>query len=119
MKNTNNYSNTLINNSKQKSRNMTLPERILWFQILQKRQLNGLKFIKQKVVSKYIVDFYCPELNLVIELDGNSHDAIQEQDKIREEVLNDLGLSVLRLKNADVLNNLDGVFEYLKIITSR
>ncbi|MGL4758272.1 MAG: endonuclease domain-containing protein [Patescibacteria group bacterium] len=105
---------TLTTFSIQNSRNMTLPERILWFQILKSRKLNNLKFIKQKVISKYIVDFYCPELKLIIELDGLTHESSSEQDRIRDNYLSQNGYQIIRIKNSDILNNIDGVYEYLK-----
>jgi very-short-patch-repair endonuclease len=115
MKNIGNYSTSIIHFSKHNSRNMSLPEKILWFEILQKRQLGGLKFIKQKIIQNYIVDFYCSELKLIIELDGNSHDSIFDKDKLRDKDLENLGYIVVRVNNSDVLNNLEGVLAYLKI----
>ena len=93
---------------------MTGPEIRLWSR-LRARQLQGLKFRRQHGIGAYIVDFYCPEQSLVIEIDGDSHaDAAQiVKDKQREKYLQSLGLRVIRYINDDVVKNLDGVLEGL------
>jgi very-short-patch-repair endonuclease len=94
--------------------NMTGPEAQLWSR-LRARQLQGLKFRRQHGIGPYIVDFYCPEQSLVIEVDGDSHaDANQIlKDRQREKYLQSLGLHVIRYINDDILRNLDGVMEDL------
>ena len=94
--------------------NMTGPEARLWSR-LRARQLQGLKFRRQHGIGPYIVDFYCPEQSLVIEVDGDSHaDADQVvKDKQRETYLQSLGLRVIRYINDDIVKNLDGVLEDL------
>ena len=94
--------------------NMTGPEARLWSR-LRARQLQGLKFRRQHGIGPYIVDFYCPEQSLVIEVDGDSHaDADQVvKDKQRETYLQSLGLRVIRYINDDIVKNLDGVMEDL------
>jgi len=94
--------------------NMTGPEARLWSR-LRARQLHGLKFRRQHGIGPYIVDFYCPEQSLVIEVDGDSHaDADQIlKDRQREKYLQSLGLHVIRYINDDILKNLDGVMEDL------
>jgi very-short-patch-repair endonuclease len=94
--------------------NMTGPETQLWSR-LRARQLQGLKFRRQHGIGPYIVDFYCPEQSLVIEVDGDSHvDADQVvKDRQREQYLQSLGLRVIRYINDDILKNLDGVLEDL------
>ena len=79
--------------------------------ILRGRQLNGLKFRRQHPVEPYIVDFYCVEAKLVIELDGESHNSRETYDEDRAKFLANLGLNVMRITNDDVLTNLDGVAE--------
>ena len=88
---------------------MPLPEQYLW-QRLRNKQL-GVRFRRQQGIGRYIVDFYCPERALVIEVDGDSHytDDAQEYDRIRDEFMASLALSLLRFSNADILKNLDGV----------
>ena len=93
--------------------NMPVPEQILWAKI-RNHQL-GVKFRRQHGIGPYIVDFYCPEAMLVIELDGHSHyiDGTPENDRIRGEFLQTLGLRVIRYLNSDVMQNLDGVLEHI------
>jgi very-short-patch-repair endonuclease len=94
--------------------NMTNPETRLWSR-LRARQLQGLKFRRQHGIGPYIVDFYCPEQSLVIEVDGDSHaDADQIlKDQLRDRYFQSLGLHVIRYINDDILKNLDGVLENL------
>lgn len=94
--------------------NMTGPETRLWSR-LRARQLQGLKFRRQHGIGPYIVDFYCPEQSLVIEVDGDSHaDADQIlKDQLRDRYFQSLGLHVIRYINDDILKNLDGVLENL------
>ena len=86
----------------------TAPERLLW-SILRGRQLDGLKFRRQHPMEPYIVDFYCADEQLVVELDGKSHNDAADYDSRRSEYLSKLGLTVFRVANDDVLTNLDGV----------
>ena len=94
--------------------NMTGPETRLWSR-LRARQLQGLKFRRQHGIGPYIVDVYCPEQSLVIEVDGDSHaDADQIlKDQLRDRYFQSLGLHVIRHINDDILKNLDGVLENL------
>ena len=94
--------------------NMTGQETRLWSR-LRARQLQGLKFRRQHGIGPYIVDFYCPEQSLVIEVDGDSHaDADQiVKDQLRDRYFQSLGLRVIRYINDDILKNLDGVLEDL------
>lgn len=94
--------------------NMTGPETRLWFR-LRARQFQGLKFRRQHGIGPYIVDFYCPEQSLVIEVDGDSHAGAEQivQDREREKYLQSRGLRVIRYINDDVVKNLDGVLEDL------
>jgi len=91
--------------------NATQPEQILW-QRLRNQQL-GVKFRRQHGIGNYIVDFYCPQCKLVIELDGESHFTTEAQiyDEIRDAYIRSLGLTILRFTNHDVTQNLEGVYE--------
>ena len=93
---------------------MTGPETRLWSR-LRARQLQGLKFRRQHGIGPYIVDFYCPEQSLVIEVDGDSHaDADQiVRDQLRDKYFQSLGLRVIRYFNDDIVKNLAGVLEDL------
>ena len=94
-------------------KNMTLSEVLLWQQIKDK-QLLGYDFHRQKPIDEYVVDYYCPKLKLVLEIDGDSHDGKEEADRIRQEKLESLGLTVLRFWDTDVKNNVDGIVEQLR-----
>ncbi len=89
-----------------------LHEVLLWRE-LKSKKLNGLDFDRQKIIGHYIVDFYCAEKAVVIEVDGISHDAKQPDDVKRDEYLQNLGLVVIRLQAKDVLQNLAGVIAFL------
>lgn len=90
-----------------------LHEALLWLQ-LKSNKLNGLDFDRQKIIGNYIVDFYCAEKDVVIEVDGRSHDSKQEEDAQRDQFLNRLGLTVIRLSAKDVLQNMEGVVAFLE-----
>ena len=89
-------------------KNMTLEERILWYQYL---RTYPVQWNRQKVLGSYIVDFYCKRAKLIVELDGSQHydPAGQAYDQQRTDYLNSLGYTVLRFSNTDVKNNLSGV----------
>ena len=84
----------------------------MW-QRLNKRQFHGLDFDRQKVIGNYIVDFYCAGQSMVIEIDGCSHNDKVEYDLIREKYLESLGLEVVHIQALDIMQNIDGVMEYL------
>ncbi|MFA5270283.1 MAG: DUF559 domain-containing protein [Patescibacteria group bacterium] len=91
--------------------NMPLAEQLLWSR-LKHCQLGGYKFRRQQGIGKFIVDFYCPSIKLVIEIDGESHfanDDSQQYDTERDLFLKSLGLRVFRFSNTEVYANLDGV----------
>ena len=87
-------------------------ERRLW-QKLRGGQLLGYKFQRQKPVGNYIVDFYCYQLKLVIEIDGFSHDFKMDYDQKRQEFLEKLGLKVLKFSDKQVLKEVDGVIQII------
>lgn len=89
-------------------------ESLMW-QILPARRFMDLKFRRQHVIKPYIVDFYCHEIGLVVELDGSQHALPEHQiyDAKRTEFLDALGLTVVRYWNHDVLSRMDVVLEDL------
>lgn len=90
----------------------TEAERKLW-QRINRDQLLGFRFNRQKPLLSYIVDFYCLKAKLVIELDGSQHyePDYQEKDRLRDAELNSLGFTVMRFDNHSVMTNIDGVVE--------
>jgi very-short-patch-repair endonuclease len=93
--------------------NMTLGEILLWKELKGKKLL-GYDFHRQKPIDEYVVDFYCPALKLVVEVDGESHDGKEEADRLRQNKLESIGLTVLRFWDCDVKSNVDGVVEQLR-----
>lgn len=96
----------------------TKEELIFWVQV-RNRRFQGLKFRRQYSIGNYIADFYCPELKLVVEIDGGQHCEKEniEKDSERTKYFEDLGMRVKRYTNLDVKNNLSGVMgELLEII---
>jgi very-short-patch-repair endonuclease len=89
-----------------------LSEVLLWNQ-LKKEQFKGLDFDRQKIIGNYIVDFCCAEKQVVIEVDGSSHDDKVEYDKQRDAFLMGLGLCVIHILDVDVKQNLAGVMGFL------
>jgi very-short-patch-repair endonuclease len=106
----------VTNQTRQRAKDLRLsstkPEEKLW-SILCRRQLSGLKFRRQHPIEPYIVDFYCASANLVIELDGESHDGRLSYDEARDVKLRGLGLKIIRVLNDEVLSNLEGVAELI------
>ena len=90
----------------------TVAEKLLWSQ-LNRNQLLGLQFRRQHPINRFIADFYCPKIKLVIEVDGSQHysDKGVATDKIRDKYLQDCGLRVLRFNDYEVLTNINGVVE--------
>ena len=91
----------------------TPAENALW-QHLRNRQLAGLKFRRQHTIERFIVDFYCAEAKLVIEVDGSIHDYTPEEDAIRQEFLENQGFHVLRFTNDHVLNHIEQVVQQIQ-----
>ena len=107
------YDKNLTDKARENRKNPTAAERKLWYEMLAQKSFMGLKFTRQKPIDRYIVDFYCSELMLVIEIDGDSHAEQEEYDKQRTERLNKYGITVFRYTNRDILYNLSGVYEDL------
>ena len=87
-------------------------EGVMWNH-LSRKQMLGYKFRRQYGVDQFVIDFYCPELKLAIEIDGDTHfrrDA-REYDKDRQEYIENFGIELIRFINLEVLNNLSGVLE--------
>ncbi|GAA5556749.1 uncharacterized protein HI_1162 [Acinetobacter schindleri] len=108
------YNKKLKQASRDLRNNMTDAEKLLWSK-LRNKQILALQFYRQKPILNYIVDFYCPAANLVIECDGSQHFTNEglEADRIRDEALAELGLKVLRFDNGQVMTRLDNVVEVI------
>ncbi len=91
----------------------TRSEHILW-QALRGKQLDGIKFRRQQPIGPFIVDFYNSVYRLVVEVDGSVHDNQVELDRERQNLLEQLGLNVLRVKSEDVEKSLPSVLEAIR-----
>lgn len=89
---------------------MTDAELLLWSRI-RRKQLKGCQFYRQKPIENYIVDFYCPSAKLIVEVDGSQYynEEGMRNDRIRDEHLSRLGLTVFRFSSVEVFQNLDGI----------
>lgn len=96
-------------------KNATRTENILWYEALNKKRL-GYKFTRQKPIGRFVVDFYCSELLLVIEVDGGYHNKKRDYDRERDKYLNILGINTIRINTKDILCNFDQVHIYLKAV---
>ena len=103
--------NFLKQRAKALRNNMTDAENRLWYEI--RRDRFGFRFYRQKILSRYIVDFYCPKARLVIEVDGGQHfeESGADSDRTRDSYLISRGLTVLRFANNEVLNEINQVLE--------
>lgn len=108
------YNPILKERARELRNNMTKPEQIVW-SILKNKKMSGFDFDRQKPILNYIVDFYCKELLLAIEIDGYSHEHAYEYDLRRENELNEYGIQVLRFSNKVVSENLIHVQRAVRI----
>ena len=106
------YNNKLKLFSRSLRSNMTDAEKLVWSKI-KRKQLKGFLFYRQKIIGNYIADFYCPKLKLVIEVDGGQHYSAEgrENDRLRENYLTGVGITVIRFSDRNVLTNLEYVME--------
>jgi len=100
----------LLNRATRLRQNSTPFEAQFW-KHLSRSQLGGYKFRRQHVIGNYIVDFFCPQKALIVELDGDTHDAAK--DKVRDEINSHRGYSTIRFTDADVGKNIEGVLTRL------
>jgi very-short-patch-repair endonuclease len=103
---------------KQLARNLrnngTLGEVLLW-EHLKNRRMEGHDFHRQKPIGNYILDFFCQELMLAIEIDGCTHDQKCESDKRRQAELERLGIRFLRFQEKEVRGNIEGIVEMIRM----
>ncbi len=107
------YNKNLTALARQNRSNPTKAETKIWREILRMRQFAQFKFLRQKPIGGYIVYLYCSELQLVIEIDGDSHTETVEYDQERTRFLNSLGLQVIRYTNDEIIQNIEGVYDDL------
>ena len=103
----------LTKTAKRLRKNATRVENILWNQ-LRAKQIEGLKFRRQQPIVEFIVDFVCFEKKLIIELDGGQHSQARKEDRERDKRLSEMGYTVFRFWNNEVLENLEGVLDVIR-----
>ena len=115
------YNSKLKSRSQELRKNSTLSEVLLWQQ-LKGKQLFGYQFYRQKPIADYIVDFYCPVLKLVIEVDGFSHDFKIDYDQRREQKLTMIGLRMLHFQDSEIKKDMNAVIQriidYIETLTT-
>ena len=106
------HNKEIVPTAKMLRKSMTKEERHLWYDFLRNYPV---KFLRQKVLGKYIADFYCASAKLVIELDGSGHATEKgiRNDEIRTKFLEEYGLTVVRIPNYEVNTNFNGVCEHI------
>ena len=102
----------IVPTAKMLRKNMTKEEKHLWYDFL---RTYPNRFLRQKVLGRYIADFYCAEAKLVIELDGSQHfeKEVREYDNKRTAFLEEYGLKIIRIPNSEINNNFEGICRYL------
>ena len=110
------YRNSLTFMSKKNRNNTTEAEKIMWNKILS-RDKTGYRFLRQKPIDRFIFDFYCPKLLLVIEIDGGSHIKKKGTDELRDKFLKQIGITTIRFTNDEVVNNIEQVKKKINELT--
>lgn len=109
-----NYFKDLTPLAKTNRNNPTVAENKIWKEVLRKNQ-TGFRFLRQKPLDRFILDFYCSKLDLAIETDGNSHDQKKNYDSERDKFLQQIGIKTIRFTNYEILNELEKVKMKLKL----
>lgn len=110
----NNHYNKNLKEFARKLRNSsTLAEVVLWEKVLRKKQLRGYSFLRQRPIENYIVDFFCKDLKLIVELDGEIHKFRKSKDIERDNNLKENGYSIIRFDNEDIMLGLPNVIKTL------
>ena len=109
------YDKNLKQFSRELRNNSTLAEVLLWMKIKNK-QIKGYQFLRQKPLDRYIADFYCQRLKLVLEVDGYSHlhEDTQKNDALRDSILRKYELSTLRIDDKDVKRDMNNVLRMIE-----
>lgn len=102
------YRDSLTWAARKNRKSETEAEEKLWNEVLRRKQ-TGYKFVRQKPIDRFIADFYCSELSLVIEVDGGSHKNKLERDESRDDFLKVCGIRTIRFTNEEILNDIEKV----------
>ena len=109
------YNKNLTKKARENRKNPTKSEKKIWYEVLRNKDFENYKFIRQKPLDNFIVDFYCSELLLAVEIDGDSHSEQIEYDISRTKKLNKFGIKIVRYTNFEILKNIEGVYDDLKM----
>ncbi len=109
------YNHKLQVRAKDLRNKSTLSEVLLWKYL--KKDQTGYRFLRQKIIGNYIVDFYCPVLRLIIEIDGSSHEGKEMYDSFRDKYFAYKGLRMIKFLDADVKSNIEAVVKVITIHT--
>jgi very-short-patch-repair endonuclease len=112
-----NYNKALQPFASNLRKTMTKAEACLWKYVLKAKKLNGYSFRRQRPIGKYIADFICFELKLIIEVDGYSHtlEDVYNKDIVKSNILKNLGYEVIHFTDAEVLNDISNVIRRLEL----
>lgn len=112
------HNKEIISSARELRKNMTKQERHLWYDFLRGYPI---RFSRQKVLGKYIADFYCAKAKIIIELDGSQHYEKEglEKDKARTAFLEGYGLSIIRIPNNAINQNFSGVCTYIDLLVKQ
>ena len=112
------HNKDIVPTAKMLRKNMTKEEKHLWYDFL---RTYPVRFYRQKVLGKYIVDFYCAQAKLIIELDGSGHytEEGKRHDEDRTAFLEEYGLMVIRIPNTEIHKNFRGVCEYIDLLVEQ
>jgi len=112
------YWNDLTFMAKQNRKNPTEAEDKMWKDFLS-RDKTGFRFVRQKPIHRFILDFYCSKLNLAIEIDGGSHNKKKGTDEMRDRFLYQIGINTIRFTNDEVLNKPEHIKSILNPFLSK
>jgi len=96
-----------------RSETVSRAEKYIWKALLSRKQASGIRFLRQRPIDRFIVDFFAPEIRLIIEIDGSSHINKGEYDRYREDKLRSLGYELIRFSEGEVLQDIDRIAEQL------
>ncbi len=110
------YNKSLKRKARELRKEPTKAESKLWQDLLRGRQCLGYRFLRQRPIDHYIVDFFSKELQLIVEVDGYSHqlEEVAIKDKLRELRLRELGYSIIRFHDSEVMQDFDNVVRTLE-----
>lgn len=99
--------------ARQLRKDETKAEKLVW-ETIRNRKFRGFKFRRQHVVQGFVLDFYCQEVKLGIEIDGAVHYKRKDYDRLRQDIIESKGINVIRIKNRDILNDKSSILKKMR-----